>query len=249
MIDNSVEAVARRREEQVREQEARRQAILRERVRIWSSATDEELFNKDWAFSSDEEVRLFKAEKTKREKRIEEAKLRIEREQLERTKQRKDGLAYSDALATEICALLSAGGLLSVVCSENDKMPSVIRCHEWLREHSDFRALYEQALQDRLEIFADEIISIPDSAARDFDIVTTKGVTRRILDPAKITAAKLRVECRRLHLVSGKPQKWGSLTTVVTRSEDGFDVSGLSAEDLENQISEYERKSKIVRVA
>jgi hypothetical protein len=248
MIDNSVEAVAKRREEQEREQEARRQAILIERVRIWSSATDDEFFNKDWAFSSDEELRLFKSEKTKREKRIEEVRLRVEREQLERTKQRKDGLAYSDILASEICERIASGELLTVICLD-DHMPTVRRCNQWLREHSEFKLLFEQSLQDRLSIFEEQIIQIPDEAARDFDVVKVKGTEKRVSDPARITSAKLRVEVRRLHLIAGRPNKWGSSTTLITKSEDGFDPANLSADQLEAEIASFERKSKIVRVA
>jgi hypothetical protein len=64
-----------------------------------------------------------------------------------------------------------------------------------------------------------------------------------------IQGAKLSIEVRRLHLIAGKPAKWGSSTTLITKSDDGFDPANLSAEELEKQIAEFERKSKIVRVA
>ncbi len=109
--------------------------------------------------------------------------------------------------------------------------------------------MFDQSLQDRLSIFEEQIIQIPDEAARDFDVVKIKGVEKRVLDPARITSAKLRVEVRRLHLIAGRPQKWGSSTTLITKSDDGFDPANLSAEELEKQIAEFERKSRIVQAA
>jgi hypothetical protein len=219
----------------------------------FAAMSDETLFGTTMVWDGEGEA--LKAEREKRKKRIdaerhrvEQERLRIERERLERTKQRKDGLAYSEQLASENCALLSAGGLLTVILLD-ENLPSVKRCHEWLREHSEFKLLFEQSLQDRLEIFSEQLIQIPDEAARDFDVVTTKGITRRVLDPAKITAAKLCVEVRRIHLVAGKPQKWGSSTTIISKSEDGFDPANLSADALESEIASLEKKSRITRVA
>jgi len=122
-------------------------------------------------------------------------------------------------------------------------MPTVRRVHQWLRDHQDFRALFEQSLQERLSIFEEDLIRIPDEAARDYDEVKVKGVTRRVLDPAKITSAKLRVEVHRLHLIAGRPQKWGSSTTLITKSADDFDPANMSAEDLEKSILELEVKA------
>ncbi len=98
---------------------------------------------------------------------------------------------------------------------------------------------------DRLSIFEEQIIQIPDEAARDFDEVKSKGNVRRVLDPGKLTAAKLRVEVRRLHLKAGKPQKWGDSATIITKSDDAFDPSNMNAEELERQIADIEHKSRI----
>lgn len=213
----------------------------------YAAMSDEKLFSSDiaiWEGESD----AFNAERVKRLKAKEQERQRIEREQLERTRQRKDGLAYSDMLASELCERIASGELLTVICLD-DHMPTVRRCNQWLREHSEFRILFDQSLQDRLSIFEEQIIQIPDEAARDFDVVKIKGVEKRVLDPARITSAKLRVEVRRLHLIAGRPQKWGSSTTLITKSDDGFDPANLSAEELEKQIAEFERKSRIVQAA
>lgn len=219
----------------------------------FAAMSDEALFGTTMVWDGEGEA--LKAEREKRKKRIDAERLRfeqersrVEREQLERTKQRKDGLAYSDALASELCERIASGELLTVICLD-DHTPTVRRCNAWLREHSEFKLLFEQSLQDRLSIFEEQIIQIPDEAARDFDVVKIKGTEKRVLDPARITSAKLRVEVRRLHLIAGRPNKWGSSTTLITKSDDGFDPANLSADELEKQIAEFEKKSRIVRVA
>jgi hypothetical protein len=219
----------------------------------FAAMSDETLFGTTMVWEGEGEA--LKAERDKRKKRIdaerlkiEQERLRVEREQLECTKQRKDGLAYSDMLATEIVERIASGDLCTVICLD-DHMPTVRRCNQWLREHSEFKLLFEQSLQDRLSIFEEQIIQIPDEAARDFDVVKVKGTEKRVLDPARITSAKLRVEVRRLHLIAGRPNKWGSSTTLITKSDDGFDPANLSADQLESEIAALEQKSRITRVA
>lgn len=131
-----------------------------------------------------------------------------EQERSTKVNEVKNLLPYSDALATEICERISAGELLTVICLD-EHLPTVRRCNQWLRDHGEFAALYQSALSDRLSIFEEQIIQIPDEAARDFDEVKSKGNVRRVLDPGKLTAAKLRVEVRRLHLKAGKPDNIG----------------------------------------
>jgi hypothetical protein len=184
------------------------------------------------------------AEKNRRAAAKEQDKLRKEQERIDRTKHLnkvRDGLSYSDEIATEICERIASGELLTLLC-QDEHMPTVRRCNQWLREHQDFRALYEQSLQDRLSIFEEDLVSIADSAARDYIEVKSKGQTRRVLDPARNQIAKLQIDVRRLHLVAGRPAKWGSVQTLITKSADD-DISNLSPEDLERQILEIQAKS------
>jgi hypothetical protein len=187
------------------------------------------------------------AERAKRT-RIKEAKererQRIEQERLVRVRQRKDALQYSDALAQEICERIASGELLTVICLD-EHLPTVRCCNQWLRDHGEFAALYQSALSDRLSIFEEQLVQIADEAARDFDEVKSKGSVRRVLDPGKNQAAKMRIEVRRLHLKAGKPQKWGDSATIITKSDDAFDPAGMNAEELERQIADIEYKSRV----
>lgn len=171
-------------------------------VAKFAAMSDEKLFSIDVIWEADADA--FRAEKAKRLKRIAEEKARINQERMERLQKRKEAVEYSDPLATEICERLASGELLTVICLD-EHMPTVRRCNQSLREHTEFKALYDQSLQDRLSIFEEQIIQIPDEAARDFDEVKSKGSVRRVLDPGKLTAAKLRVEVRRMHLKAGRP--------------------------------------------
>ena len=97
-----------------------------------------------------------------------------------------------------------------------------------------------------LSIFEDEVVTIPDEAAKDFDaIVQRGGSTRDVLDPTKISGAKLRVEVRFRHLRACKPQKWGEQCTIITKSGDEF--ADMSLEELESKISVLESKDKVVK--
>jgi hypothetical protein len=186
-------------------------------------------------------AQLDKERRMEEEQRAAEQRQRAERATA--TKRRKDALPYSEALATELCERISAGELLTVICLD-EHMPTVRCCNAWLREHSDFAVLYQQSLQDRLAIFEEQLIQIPDEVARDFDVTTKGNNTKRTLDPAKVTAAKLRVEVRRLHLKALRPEKWGETSTLITKSEEAFDPSKLTAEELERQIAELELKDR-----
>jgi hypothetical protein len=163
-----------------------------------------------------------------------------------RVKREKEAMEYSEAKATEICERVSAGEFLINILKDED-LPTVRRCNQWLKEHSDFKALYDEAINDRLSIFEDEVVTIPDEAAKDYeDIVQKNGETRSILDPTKISGAKLRVEVRFRHLRACKPQKWGDSSTIITKSE-GDDFSNMTLEELENKIHDLTTKNNIVK--
>jgi hypothetical protein len=172
----------------------------------FSRTRNEELFAVEGqlTFWGDGEGEAYMAAKNaERERRIRLKELK-DQESATKVNETKNALPYSDQLAEEICDRISAGELLTVICLD-EHLPTVRRCNQWLRDHGEFAALYQSALSDRLSIFEEQIIQIPDEAARDFDEVKSKGSVRRVLDPGKLTAAKLRVEVRRLHLKAGKP--------------------------------------------
>ena len=123
---------------------------------------------------------------------------KIEAEEAENRRRRtilnkRNELPYNEALAQEICERISCGELLIIICND-DHLPTMRRCKQWMSEHDDFHALYKESLNDRLDIFEEQVIQIADDASRDFKEVTRNGRTMKVLDGDAIARAKLRVE-------------------------------------------------------
>jgi hypothetical protein len=199
--------------------------------------------------------------------RIEGAKMREPYERAEREKARlkaeqeaseakrraelfisKSTLAYSEPLAIEICERISSGELLINICAD-EHMPTVRRVTQWLNESVEFKGLYGASINDRLNIFEEEIIQISDDVSRDFKNVVRNGRSTRVLDGEAIARAKLRVEMRLKHLRAYRPERWSEQSTLNLKQDDGFDPASMSAEELEKTIAAIEHKNRIVRAA
>jgi hypothetical protein len=154
---------------------------------------------------------LAEQEKIIERERIEElqrrAKLEKERNEQAELLKKKNELPYDEFIAQEICERVSCGGLLIEIC-DDEHLPTVRRFYQWLRDNADIGALYKDSINDRLNIFEEQIIQIADDASRDFKEITRNGGTVRVLDGEAIARAKLRVEVRFRHLKAGRPQKW-----------------------------------------
>ena len=157
----------------------------------------------------------------------------------------KNNLPYSDEIAQEICERISAGELLIDICLELDK-PTVRRCNQWMRDNAEFGVLFKESVQDRLNIFEEQVLQIADDMARDFREVVRNGKTIRVVDPEVIARAKLRVDVRFKHLKAGKPQKWGDSTTLITKN-DGENPAELSNEELERRLKDIDIKDRIMK--
>jgi hypothetical protein len=169
------------------------------------------------------------------------------KEQFKREQARKDQIPYSEMLATEICGRISAGAFLTIICQDYD-MPTVRSANQWLKDHSDFKQLYDQAISDRLNIFEDELVTIADDSEKDFKIVTKHGKQVKVLDADVVSRAKLRIEVRRAHLKAYRPSRWSEQSTLnVNNTSD--DISEMPLEELEKKLSELETKNAVVRAA
>jgi hypothetical protein len=171
-----------------------------------------------------------------------------ERERLERIRITKNALPYSEPLAIEICERISCGELLINICND-EHLPTTRRFYQWLGESVEFNMLYKESLNDRLNIFEEQVIQIADDAARDFKDVVRNGRPVRVLDGDAIARAKLRVEVRFRHLKAYRPQRWGDVSTLITKDADAQDPANLSDEELERRLAEMDAKDRIVKVA
>lgn len=190
---------------------------------------------------------VFKHKELLKLREIEQARIsELKQREFEETLKIKDAIAYSDKLAEEICERISAGELLINICNDHH-MPTIKRVNQYLKSNNDFMQLYQQAHQDRLNIFEEEIISIADDVSGDFKEVTVKRVTKRVVDPEVIARAKLRIEVRLRHLKSGRPSKWSDQSTLNVKNENADDPESMTNEEIERRIAEIENKEKIVR--
>jgi hypothetical protein len=199
-------------------------------------------------FYSQEELNECKQEREKRinEKRDEQE--RVEQERFQRLTAIKDALPYSDKLAEDFCLRISSGELATVICREDD-MPTMRRCHQWLKAHGEFQALFNMSIQDGLFVFEEQVIEIADDMKHEFKTVIKNGKEKRVADPDMVARAKLRIEVRFKHLKAGKPSKWGDVSTLTTKSDDPNDAANLSTEELEKRIADLDEKGRIFKAA
>jgi hypothetical protein len=107
----------------------------------------------------------------------------------------------------------------------------------------------DMAKNDRLSIFEEDTVFIADSMKDDFKTVIKNGKEKRVADPEMVARAKLRIEVRFKHLKAGRPQKWGDVSTLITKSDDPNDAANLSAEELEKRIADIDQKERVFRAA
>jgi hypothetical protein len=120
------------------------------------------------------------------------------------------------------------------------------RVQTWLKEYPDFQALVNMSIQDRLFVFEEQVIEIADVMKNDFRTVMN-GKEKRVADPDMVARARLKIEVRFRHLKAFKPQRWGEVSTLITKSEDSLDMANLSTEEIEKRIADMEAKDKILR--
>ena len=219
---------------------------MNDRQARFAKMSDEELFATDSVLEDDFDV--FKAEKAKRLAAREHERLRQANERAANILASKNAISYSETLVQEICERISCGELLICIC-EDEHMPTMRKVHQWMKGNPDFQMLYNKLVNDRLNVFEEEVIKIADDMANDFKIVIKNGKEKRVANPDMVARAKLRVEVRFRHLKAGRPQKWGKSTTLNVKNADRDDLSNIPTEELEKRIADIERKDRITRHA
>jgi hypothetical protein len=152
-------------------------------------------------------------------------------------------IPYSEALAIKICERIAVGELLLDIC-EDAHLPTMRRCNQWLKENSDFAALYKESINDRLSVFEEQVIKIADDMKSDWRTIVKNGKERRIVDPDVIMRSKLRIEVRFRHLKALRPERWGETSTLITKSGD--DISDMPLAEIEKKLAELDRKENVV---
>jgi hypothetical protein len=115
---------------------------------------------------------------------------------------------YTHELALEICRLIAEEGkTVRGICREAG-MPAFRTVLDWVRQKPDFAEMYNQALRDRLDFFADQIIEIADDNANDWTQTTRGGQQLTVLDHEHIQRARLRIDTRKYLMSVGNPRRY-----------------------------------------
>jgi hypothetical protein len=182
-----------------------------------------------------------------REKELEQQRIDdLKREKFQREQEIKDKIQYAETLAQEICERVSAGELLINICKDYH-MPTIKRANQWLKLNSDFQALYNQSIQDRLNIFEEEVIRIADDMSSDYKEITIKRVTKRVIDPEVISRAKLRIDIRLKHLKAHRPARWGEQSTLNVNQNNADGPETMTDEEIERVMSELDDKESVTK--
>ena len=134
--------------------------------------------------------------------------------------QKPTSVLYTDEIAEEILARVSAGEGLKTICQDGH-MPSEVSVRQWVREdrgvntengREGFASLYARARELGCDSIAEEIISISDAP------ILHNGDP----DNALVQHARLRTDNRRWLLSKLAPKKYGDkVTTEVTGADGG----------------------------
>jgi hypothetical protein len=120
---------------------------------------------------------------------------------------------FTPELGTQICRLIASGKTLRQV-SDELKLGGASQIIHWNylqgEQFDAFRQQYAQAMTERFDFWAEELIEISD--AKGMDIVTREGLngqTKLQVDYENIQRSKLRIEARQWAMARGNPKKFG----------------------------------------
>lgn len=118
---------------------------------------------------------------------------------------------YTKMLADKICALVAASPKNSMLAiSKREGMPSQSMMYRWLDQHEEFREKYARAKERQADVLVEEMISIADDAAEDWEVRTNRNGEEYIaLDKDAVQRSRLMIETRKWLAGKLKPKKYG----------------------------------------
>lgn len=124
----------------------------------------------------------------------------------------------SVAVADEICERIANGESLRSIC-QDDWMPTTTTVYRWLQDYPDFRDQYADARARQADHYADQIVTIADTA-------DDANKARLQIDARKWVAAKL------------LPKKYGERTTqTIEGGEKPLEVANVSDLEIARRIA------------
>jgi len=135
-------------------------------------------------------------------------------------------VAHSVEIADRVILALMKGRTLGEICAEPD-MPSTAAVHNWIKaDHDGFRARYHEAREIGCQAIADDMVKIVDDRDNDWIVWRdSEGTLHSMLDPERVTRARLRVDTRWKLLCRMLPRTLGE--------RPGGDGRGATASELD----------------
>lgn len=147
---------------------------------------------------------------------------------------------YTEEMGEYIVARIAQGLNLSTLCQDPD-MPSFSLVCYWLSKVPEFKAMYNEARRDAVEVIAEQMFSIADDSSNDFvETMNARGETVRKFDAEAVARSKLRVETRKWYLSKIAPRVYGDRTFVETKKSHEMSESEIDAKirQLKAQLEE-----------
>lgn len=115
---------------------------------------------------------------------------------------------FTQEIAGEICARLSKGEPLAVICRD-DHMPAYRTVYDWQKARDTFSASIARAREEGHDNIAADCLSIADDKSGDVKMVGPEGEEREVCDTEFVQRAKLRIETRLKLLAKWDPKRYG----------------------------------------
>lgn len=132
-------------------------------------------------------------------------------------------MAYSQAVADEICRRLAEGESLRSICRD-DEMPARSHVFEWLAANAEFADQYARAKQFGIDAMADDIQEISDDARNDWMEAHGREDAGWVANGEHIQRSRLRVDSRKWLLSKLAPKKYGDKLEIAGDSNSPLQV-------------------------
>jgi hypothetical protein len=131
-------------------------------------------------------------------------------------------IPYTRQIEDVILGELRSGRTLTDICRDPD-MPHVRSVQNWLEEdRHGFAARYKQARDMGCNIMADEAVDIADDRSNDWIVRTNEdGTLEAILDPERVSKARLRYQARRWRVSKLLPRIYGDRLDLSATQDGG----------------------------
>ena len=120
---------------------------------------------------------------------------------------------YTAEMGIRICDEIAGGKSVRSICEE-DWAPGRRTIFVWLREQPEFKALYDIAVNERCEAYAEEIVAISDDGTNDWMATNDPENPGYRFNGESFQRSRLRVDTRKWIVAKMIPKRYGDKLAV-----------------------------------